>query len=242
MTTPLPDPRAFATTHWTMVIAAGGQSSQAAEALAELCQIYWFPLYAYVRRRGHDPDESKDLTQAFFAKLLEKNYLEVAQPERGRFRAFLITAFKHFLLNEWQREQAQKRGGGQRPLSLDYEHGESRYRLEPADTQTPETLYERQWVLTLLDQVLSGLRAEFERSGKLREFECLKPLITARSDQLTSTDAAAELGISPGAVKSASHRLRLRYRELLRTHIARTVDGPDEVEAELQQLFVALGK
>jgi len=138
--------------------------------------------------------------------------------------------------------QAQKRGGGRRRLSLDYESGESRYRLEPADSETPDKIYQRQWVLTLLDQVLSCLREEFERAGKLREFDCLKPFITARTDQLTSTDAAAELGISPGAVKSAAHRLRVRYRELLRAHIARTVDGRAEVEAEIQQLFVALGR
>ena len=232
----------FTGTHWSIVLAAGHPSHPACrESLAKLCQAYWFPLYAYARRRTHDVHEAQDLTQEFFAELLEKNYLAVASPERGRFRAFLLTAFKHFMANEWDKARAQKRGGGVAAIPLDFVSGETRYALEPADELTPDRAFERQWVLSLLDRVLGQLREAFARDGKLDQFERLKVFITPQTSAVSHGDMARELGMTEGAVAVAAHRLRRRYRELLRAEIAQTVASPGEVDDEIRSLFAAFG-
>ena len=232
----------FATTHWSLVLAAGkGASADAQKALAALCQTYWYPLYAYVRRQGRQPDDAQDLTQAFLAQLLEKHYLQSADPERGRFRSFLLTAFKRFLSKERNRERTKRRGGGRKLLTLDFEAGERQYNLEPAHEATAEKIYEQRWALTLLDRVFARLRDEFEQAGKQKEFNGLKVYLTGEAGTLSYQEAAAELGMTEGAVKVAVHRLRRRYRDLVREEIAQTVAGPEEVDEELRQLLVAVG-
>jgi RNA polymerase sigma factor (sigma-70 family) len=224
-----------------MVLAAGkGESPDADATLASLCQTYWYPLYAFVRRLGHQPADAQDLTQAFFARLLEKHYLQAADPERGRFRSFLLSSFKHFLSKERDRAKARKRGGGQKVLPLDFEAGESRYSLEPAHELTAEKVYERRWALTLLDQVFARLRDEFDRASKQKEFDRLKVYLTGEASGPTYREVAAELGMTEGAVKVAVHRLRRRYRELVREEISQTVAGPEDVDEELRSLFAAL--
>jgi RNA polymerase sigma factor (sigma-70 family) len=232
----------FATTHWSMVVRAGrGHTPGANRALATLCENYWFPLYAFVRRAGHAADEAQDLTQAFFAELLAKDVLAVADPQRGKFRSFLQAAVKHFLAKEHRRQGAQKRGGHQSVLSLDFQSGEERYRrLEPADNLTPERLYEKRWALALLDLVFVRLRAEFSAAGKLPLFECLKLFLAGRPSDISYLAVAEEVGMSEGAVKVAVHRLRRRYRDLLKEEIAQTVTGPDELDDELRDLWTAL--
>ena len=234
-------PSSFATTHWSLVLSAGKRASPAsAAALSTLCQRYWYPLYVYVRRTIRDVDEARDLTQEFFARLLEKNTLAHADPERGRFRSFLLTALKHFLINEWEKGKAQKRGGGKAALALDFETKDSTFSLEPAHAWTPERLYERQWALTLLDQVLAQLRKEYTAAGKGRLFEQLKSSLAGESSTATYADLAGPLGMTEGAVKVAAHRLRKRYRELLREEVAQTVADKDEVEDEMRSLFRSL--
>ena len=229
----------FATTRWTMVVAAGDkQTSDANTALADLCQAYWYPLYAYVRRRTSE-DEARDLTQSFFAQLLEKNTVAAADQTRGRFRAFLLTALKNFLANEWEKERAMKRGGGATLLSLDFEDGDSRLRIEPSAGETPEHLYERQWAMALLDRVLSQLREEYVADGKQRQFDLLKPFIIGSGEDYQA--AASELGWTDNAARVAAHRLRTRYRELLRSEIAHTVANADDVDDEIRWLFQVLG-
>ena len=239
-----PGPQAawrFASTHWSVVLAAGQrQSSESGEALATLCRVYWYPLYAYARRRLPRPDDARDLTQEFFARLLEKEYLQAADPRRGKFRSFLLTAFKHFLAKERDRAHAQKRGGGRQPAPLDFQAGESRYLLEPADHATPEALYERRWALTLLDETLAQLRQEFTGAGKAKLFECLKETLTGDGPSRPYAQIAAELDMSEQAVKVAVHRLRRRYQELLRAAIAQTVASADEIDDELRDLFAAV--
>ena len=232
---------AFVTTHWSVVVAAGrADTARARDALARLCQTYWHPLYAYVRRVGHSPHDAQDLTQEFFARLLEKNFLAGADESRGRFRSFLLASLKHFLANEWHKARAQKRGGGQIPIPIDMAAAETSIGFEPADTTTAEKIYERRWALTLLDRVLRRLREEFVRDGKEKLFEQLKPTLTEASRSVRYAEIAVRLGTSEGAVKVAVHRLRQRYRELLRAEIADTVAGPGEVEDELRNLFAAL--
>jgi RNA polymerase sigma-70 factor (ECF subfamily) len=236
-----PGPSSFATTHWSLVVAAGRRSSPAsATALADLCQRYWYPLYVYVRRRVADLDEARDLTQEFFARLLERNTLALADPDRGRFRSFLLTALKHFLINEWEKNKAQKRGGGRRALTLDFDSKESQLQLEPAHTWTPERLYERHWALTLLDQVLARLRGEYQGAGKGELFDQLKGFLLGESATATHASAGQVLGMTEGAVKVAAHRLRKRYRELLRQEVAQTVADKSEVDDELRALFRSL--
>jgi RNA polymerase sigma-70 factor (ECF subfamily) len=231
----------FATTHWSLVLAAGqGASADAQEALAALCQSYWYPLYAYVRRQGHQPDDAQDLTQAFFARLLEKHYLQSADPERGRFRSFLLTAFKRFVSKERDRERTKRRGGGRKPLSLDFEAGEKRYGLEPAHEVTAEKIYERSWALTLLDRVLARLQDEFDQAGKQQAFNCLKAYLAGEAGTPSYQVAAAELQTTERAVKVAVHRLRHRYRDLVREELAQTVAGPEDVDEELRDLFAVL--
>jgi RNA polymerase sigma factor (sigma-70 family) len=234
----------FLTTQWSVVLAAGDASSKdSAEALATLCELYWYPLYAFVRRRGHDANAAQDLTQAFFARVIEKAYLRDATPTRGRFRSFLLGSLKHFLANEWDHARALKRGGGAVVLPLDVElgQGETRYRLEPADEETPERLFERQWALALLERVLARLRDESAQAGKSAQLDVLKPVLTGEPIDETYAQLGARLDMSEGAVKVAVHRLRRRMRALLQEEIARTVDDPGDVEDEIHHLFEVLG-
>jgi len=231
----------FATTHWSLVLAAGDRDApQAEKALASLCASYWYPLYAYVRRQGSPPEQAEDLTQEFFARLLEKQFLRDVHPEKGKFRAYLMACFRHFLANERDRPRAQKRGGGKTVLSLNFPDAETRYRLEPARDLTPERLYERQWALALLEQVLNRLRDEAVSTGHGRLFDALKIFLTGESPSVSYEQVAASLGLSVGAVKVAVHRQRRRYRELLREEIGRIGD-PSEIDEEIQALFTALG-
>jgi RNA polymerase sigma-70 factor (ECF subfamily) len=193
-----------------------------------------------VRRQGHNPHDAQDLTQEFFARLLEKNFLAGVQREKGRFRSFLLASLKHFLANEWDKAKAQKRGGGQVPISIDTTLGESSFGLEPVDTVTAERIYERRWALALLEQVLRRLRDEYTRDGKEKQFEQLKPTLTEASRSVPYAEIAIRLGTSEGAIKVAVHRLRQRYRELLRAEIADTVAGPGEIDDEIRNLFAAL--
>ena len=231
----------FATTRWSLVLAAGREEGASAQAaLDHLCRVYWFPLYAFARRQGCGPDDAQDLTQSFLARLIEKRDLAGVAPARGRFRSFLLAAMKHFLLNAWDRERAGKRGGGRHNFtSLDARTGEERYQLEPADPLSADRLFERSWALALLDEVLARLRAEQEQAGKLALFDALKPALTG-DDTARHADLGLRLGLSEGAVKVAVHRLRRRYRELLREEIAATVEEPGEVEDELRHLFSVL--
>lgn len=232
----------FVTTRWTLVLAAGRQSSSDSDrALGELCRVYWYPLYAYVRRKGHTREDAEDLTQAFFARFLEKNYLDGLAAEQGRFRAFLLASLKHFLANEWDRSQAQKRGGGVANLSLDWEDADHRYHLDPADPVNPETLFDREWALALLERVMAQLQAECARESKGALFEATKGFLTGAGPESGHAGVAQELGMEEGAVRVAVHRLRKRYRQLLREEIAQTLSDPAGVEEELRSLREALG-
>jgi RNA polymerase sigma factor (sigma-70 family) len=229
----------FPTTLWTVVLHAGrDEPGQVRAALAQLCQAYWHPLYSFVRRRGYSPHDAEDLTQAFFAHLLEKHGLERVDPELGRFRTFLLASLKNFLANDWDRAHARKRGGGQTIVSLDQESVESRYQHEPSHEMTPERHFERQWAMSLLDQVLDALGAEYYAEGKGALFEELKPGIIGQPGGYA--DMAARLQRSEGAIKVAVHRLRRRYRELMRARIAATV-GEGAVDDELRHLLAVLG-
>jgi RNA polymerase sigma-70 factor (ECF subfamily) len=230
----------FATTRWSLVRAADeGDSPSARRALAELCGLYWYPLYAFIRRRGHGHDQAQDLTQEFFARLLQRQDFAAADPAHGRFRSFLLAACKHFLANEYNRAHALKRGGGLQPLPLDFGDADDRYTREPAHDETPEKLFERRWALTLLQHVLARLRQEYEANGKETLFEQLKGHLTG-ADTQSHAAAAAVLGMSAGAVKVAAHRLRQRYRDLLREEIGQTIADPAQIDDEVQALFAAL--
>ncbi|HEV3115577.1 MAG TPA: sigma-70 family RNA polymerase sigma factor [Gemmataceae bacterium] len=231
----------FASTRWSLVAAAGQPSSpESQEALATLCRLYWYPLYAYARRRLTNVDDAQDLTQEFFAQLLEKDYLQAADPARGKFRSFLLIAFKHFLAKARERDQAQKRGGGRYIVPLDFQAGERRYHLEPTDSVTPETIFERRWALTLLEQALARLREEFERASKGGLFESLKETLTGDGSTEPYAQIAGRLNMTEQAVKVAVHRLRRRYQELLREEIGQTVTTPAEIDDELRDLFAAV--
>jgi RNA polymerase sigma-70 factor (ECF subfamily) len=231
----------FATTHWSVVLAArDGASPQSRAALAALCATYWYPLYAFVRRWGRDAEEPQDLTQGFFLRLLEKDALQLVDRAKGKFRSFLLASFRHFLLNEPDRARAQKRGGGKEPLPIDLTTAEGRYHREPAHDLSPEKLYERRWALTLLDEVLNRLRDEMIRAGKETTYEAVRGHLLAAPGAVPYSQAAQELNMSEGALKVAVHRLRKRYRELLREEIERTVAGPEQVEEEIRDLFRAL--
>jgi RNA polymerase sigma-70 factor (ECF subfamily) len=235
--------RDFATTQWSIVLAAGKpDDSNAQVALGQLCELYWYPLYAYVRRRVENVDDAQDLTQAFFAHLLDKGAVAHADRSRGRFRAFLLTAVKNFLANEWRKEHAQKRGGQQRKLSLDFDAGESKYQLEPAHELTPERLYERRWVTILLDRVLEQVQAELAHAGKSEHFEHLKTGLTGESEAIDYSQIATALGMTPPAAKQAAYRLRKRYRQLFRDEVARTVADEGDVDDEIGRLLATLGE
>jgi len=216
---------------------AGEDSSPEARcALEQLCATYWYPLYAYVRRNGHNPHDAQDLTQDFFARLLDRDYLRLADRTRGRFRTFLLTSLKHFLINEWSKANREKRGSGQKVLSLDEEMAESRFTTEPALEQPPDTLYDRGWAAVLLDRAMAALGAEFERSSKRDLFERLKVFVWGEKSSMTYSEMAVQLGMTEGAVKVAVHRLRQRFGELLRSQVAQTVSTPVEVNEELRYL------
>ncbi|HVU38284.1 MAG TPA: sigma-70 family RNA polymerase sigma factor [Opitutales bacterium] len=235
-------PRArFATTRWTMVLAAGRKSSpDAARALEELCRAYWYPLYAYVRRRGHSTADAEDLTQAFFTRLLENDFLRGAARDKGRFRTFLLVAFQRFCANEWDRSRAQKRGGGQHVFSLNLDTAERRYHAEPADELSADRIFERRWALTLIEQTIARLRAEYATAGKTRDFDALKVFLTGDAGEVPYVELAAQLGQGEGALRVAVHRLRKRFRELFRQEIAQTVSSPSEIDAELRHLISVL--
>jgi RNA polymerase sigma-70 factor (ECF subfamily) len=232
----------FATTHWSLVLAAGDQRNPgASDALARLCELYWYPLYAFVRRQVHDVHEAQDFTQAFFTRFLEQRPFAAADPDRGRFRAFLLTACKRFLINEWHRERAAKRGGGRQPLSLDFHSGESRFSLVAVDPRTAEQLFDQQWAVTLLERVMEQLREEFAAKDRLRHFETLRPYLTGAAERTGYAQAARALGISETTAKVAAHRMRERYRKLLRAEIAQTVQRPEDIDDEIRELFAVLG-
>jgi len=233
----------FATTHWTAVLAAGqGDAQQAEVALEELCRTYWYPLYAYVRRHGHSREDAEDLTQGFFARLLEKNYLEGVRSDRGKFRSFLLVALKRFLANEWDRANRQKRGGGVMPLSLDWQDADARYQINPADHLSPDKLYDRAWAVIVLERVITRLRDESATEGKAALHEQLKPFLMLGKGEIPYAQAAPALGMTEGAVRVAVHRLRRRYRELLREEIAQTLADPAQADEEMQALFSALAE
>ena len=233
---------AFTTTHWSVVLSAADTSAAGAqEALEKLCHTYWYPLYAYVRRCGHGPDEAQDLTQAFFVRFLEKNFLAQVNREKGRFRSFLLAALRHFLSDERDRARARKRGGGQTLLSLDAQNAEDRYQKEPADELTPEKLYERRWALTTLDRAQASLRAEFANDGKSDLYEALKVFLSGEKSELTHAQVAARLGKSTDAIRCAVQRLRQRYGELIRAEVAHTVASPGQIDEEIRHLLKVIG-
>ena len=231
----------FDTTHWSLVLAAGDrQSPDADAALAALCSAYWHPVYAFIRRTGHDEDSARDLTQGFFTLVLEKNYFGDAKRERGRLRTFLLTAVRHFLSNERDRERALKRGGGAELVPLD-EDESPREPVDPVDALTPERLYERQWALAVLDQAMARLRAQYEASGKADTFDHLKPLLTGR-DPETYAKVAERLNTTAGALRVAVHRMRRQFAAALRDAVAETVAVAGDVDVELRQLLQALAR
>jgi RNA polymerase sigma factor (sigma-70 family) len=233
-------PASFPTTRWTMVLAASGETSATnREALAYLCERYWYPLYAYTRRRGYPPDEARDLTQSFFALLLERKYFERADPGKGHFRSFLLSSLKFFLSDEADRAHTLKRGGGAVALPFEIGSAESLYEREPFHDENPERIFERRWAHATLDQVVARLRDEFVRHGRLDHFNRLKVFLLGQAE-VPYAELAKQLDTSEGALKVGIHRLRKRYRELLRAEIADTVASPNDVEGELRYLAAAL--
>ena len=230
----------FTQTQWTLVLSAREPDSiAAADALEELCRVYWYPLYSYLRRRGQSPEEAQDLTQAFFARLIEKRKLAGLKREGGKFRSFLLKSLDRFLVDEWHKGEAEKRGA-HRIVSLDAAAAESRYRLEPADSLTPDKVMAKNWALTLLDTVYRRLQREFLDAGKGTQFDALAFALTGDRSDVSYAGLAEKLELSEGAVKVAVHRLRQRYREVLRDEVAQTVESPEEVEGELRELMRAV--
>lgn len=229
----------FATTQWSLVLAAAGQDSARDDALARLCSLYWYPVYAFVRRQVRSAEEAQDLTQGFFARLLEKHDLAQADPNRGRFRAFLLAACRHYISNERDRRNAIKRGGAVTAIPIDLLEAEGRYERALTSSETPESLYERQWALTMMAVVLESVRREYVEAGKEHLFDRLSGCLMDPDG--TQTDAARELGMTRSAVKMAIHRLRKRYREALRQHVADTLDSTDAVDDEIRHLMIVAG-
>jgi RNA polymerase sigma factor (sigma-70 family) len=237
----LPGPSQFPTTRWSLVAAAGDpHCKEARSALVSLCENYWYPLYVYLRRCGHPADQAQDLTQEFFMRVLEGRYLDRADPEKGRFRSFILTSLKFFVADEEDRHRARKRGGGVL-VPLEFSSGEERYQREPAHDETPERIFERRWALSMLDRVVERLRDEFVQHGRPEHFERLKVFLLRQSDTPYAA-LAREMHTSEGALKVAIHRLRKRYRDLFRQEIADTVADPSEVESELRFLASVLSK
>jgi RNA polymerase sigma factor (sigma-70 family) len=240
---PSPGAGRFATTHWSVVLTAGQpESTGYRQALEALCQTYWFPLYAYLRRHGNDTHQSEDYTQAFLAFLLDKHGLRLADPKRGRFRSFLLTSLKNFLSNERARDAALKRGGDRKILSLDVENAERKYALKPREELSPDKLFARSWALTVLECTMDRLGAEAARTKKPELFEKLRVYLTADKGSVPFREMAGELNMSEGAVRVAAHRLRRRYRECLRDEIAQTVTTEDQIDQEIRDLFAALAR
>jgi RNA polymerase sigma-70 factor (ECF subfamily) len=230
----------FATTHWTVVLAAGRRHTpQSDHALEQLCRTYWFPLYAYVRRRGHGKEDAEDSVQAFFARFLEKNYLAGLSAERGRFRAFLLASLKHFLINEWKKSQRLKRGGGEKNLSLDWQTADTQFQVAATNEPSPDKAFDREWALALLAKVIGRLQAECAADGKAKLFEQLKIFLTAGKGAQSHADAAGNLGMDETTVRVAVHRLRKRYRVLLREEISQTLTDASQVDEEMRALFGA---
>ena len=223
-----------------MLNAGRSDPTRAQAALETLCRTYWYPLYAYVRCRGHSPEDAQDLTQGFFAKLLAKHYLGDVDRSKGKFRSFLLASLQHFLANEWDKSRARKRGGNHSFIALDAQTAESRYRLEPVDTLTADKIYERRWALTLLDKTLKRLRTDYVAAGKAKLFDRLKETLIGERSAIPYAEIGAQLGMSAGAVKVAVHRMRQRYRDALRAEIAETVASPGEAEEEIRHLFAVL--
>jgi RNA polymerase sigma factor (sigma-70 family) len=232
----------FATTHWSVVLAAGQSAdAQASEALEQLCRTYWYPLYAFVRRQGSSPHDAEDRLQGFFARFLEKNYLNDVDQSKGRFRSFLLAALKHFLADEWDKAHAGKRGGQAQFFSLNSEAAESRYWEEPASDLTPEKLYEQRWACVLLEQVMQRLEQDSAEAGKAHFFAALKPFLVGESHSVSYAELAVTFGVSEAALKMKVQRMRHRYQRLLREEIAHTVATLAEVEDEIRYLFRVLG-
>jgi RNA polymerase sigma-70 factor (ECF subfamily) len=235
-------PAVFVTTHWSVVLtAAQSDTTRARAALEQLCRTYWHPLYAFVRRRGHSPADAEDLTQEFFARLLERNAVATVTPAKGRFRSFLLASLNHFLADEWDKARAQKRGGG-KVIVLDLQSAETRLGEAHARDLTPEQAYDLHWAVTLLEQVYQRLEAEYRAQSRSALFEMLRHTLAGESRSAPYAELARQLDMSEGAVKVAVHRLRQRYRALLRDTIADTVAGPDDVEDELRHLFQTLAR
>jgi RNA polymerase sigma-70 factor (ECF subfamily) len=233
----------FATTHWSVVLAAAQEEApQAAEALEKLCRTYWVPLYVHVRRRGYRPEDAQDLTQEFFARLLAKHWLTMADPHRGRFRSFLLVALNHFLANEWDRVHYQKRGGGQPHLPFDTVAAEELYRQEASRGWSAEEVYERNWALSFLEHVRTRLRAEYGAAGKAERFDLWERFLPGEVCPLSYAEGATQLEVSEGTFKSDVHRLKQRYGALLREEIAHTVANPEEIDDELRHLIAVLGR
>lgn len=237
----VPSRELFPTTPWGLVLAAGITATiESADALSQLCEAYWYPLYVYVRRNGHSIEDAQELTQEFFARILEKHYFRDADRERGRFRNFLLASLKHFLANEWDRARAEKRGGKKIPISLDAASAEERYRLEPADHVTPEKIFDRRWALTLLNRTMVRLQQEYGSVSKNDLFDKIKDFLSGSNPRGGYQSAARELRMTEGAFKVAVHRARRRFGELLRNEVAGTVASPEEVQDELRYLLAAL--
>ncbi len=233
--------RGFATTRWSLVLAAGESGSDRSErALAELCARYWYPLYAYARRRGYDPEDARDLTQGFFAKLLEKRDLRTADPTRGRFRSFLLSSMKNFLAGEWRKDNTVKRGGAVEVLPLDFDSAEESYGLEPSHELSPEAIYERRWALGLLEQAVTDLQAQYTKAGNPELFEALKGFLGGEDDVLPYSELSRRLDQSEGTLRTAVSRLRSRWRKRLRELVAETVCEESEVQDELRSLIASV--
>jgi RNA polymerase sigma-70 factor (ECF subfamily) len=232
----------FATTSWTTVLAAqGAPSTEARAALEVLCAVYWYPLYTFVRRQGHDAEEAQDLTQAYFVELLEKGYLADYDPARGRFRSFLKVSVKNFLSKERDKAQTWKRGGRTRTFSLEAQDAEGRYRYEPVDRLTPEEVFERRWALTVLERALGRLREEQAEANRAREFERLEGFLSGQGEKVSYRELAAELGTSENALRTTVHRLRRRFASLLREEVGGTVSSQQQVDEELKHLLGVVG-
>lgn len=233
----------FETTQWSLVLAARTTATpESRQALAHLCEAYWYPLYAFVRSQGYDAEKARDLTQGYFAVLLEKGYLDQVDPDAGRFRTFLMLTMKHFLINEAERERALKRGGGMALVPLDADLAEERYRYEPVDRLSPEQVYERRWALTLLGRVLERLSSDYSAAGRRRHFEALKGYLTGDEPRVQYREVAAELDMSEAAVRSAVRRMRRKFGRLLRVEIADTVADTDQIDDEVRHLAQMIGE
>jgi RNA polymerase sigma-70 factor (ECF subfamily) len=231
-------PAQFATTHWSVVLTAGQTGApQAAESLERLCCAYWYPLYSYLRRRGRGPHDAEDLVQGFFERLVQGDYLQSVEQDKGRFRSFLLMALNRYVSDVGDRGRALKRGGGQAPVSLDDPESEARYCVEPVTHETPERIYERRWALAVMERAMRRLQAEFAAAARQRQFEALKEFLAREREETGYAAVAAQLGMTPGAVAVAVHRLRRRYRELVLDEIAQTLANPAEAEDEMRYLF-----